>query len=67
MCVYLYCCVASGEVRYLLTQFSLGSRAKTDVLKVNPCPPKASLTAVPSALSKDSDVKLIQVGRSRDC
>ena len=49
-------------MRYLLTEFSLGARAKTDVRKVNPRPPKVSVTVAPSVVSKNPNTKLTQVG-----
>lgn len=49
-------------MRYLLTEFSLGARAKTEVRKVNPRPPKPSVTVAPSVVSKNPNAKLIQVG-----
>ena len=49
-------------MRYLLTEFSLGARAKTDVRKVNPRPPKVSVTVAPSVVSKNTNTKLTQVG-----
>ena len=59
---YLNSGVISGEMRYLLTEFSLGARAKTDVRKVNPRPPKVSVTVAPSVVSKNPNTKLTQVG-----
>ncbi|XP_070180772.1 uncharacterized protein [Littorina saxatilis] len=60
--LFYSCCPYFGEMRYLLTEFSLGSRAKTEVRKVNPLPPRPS--SAPAArttlVSRDPNTKYTQ-------
>ena len=56
---FFFLCGA-GETRYLLTEFSLGSRAKTTARKVNPQPPPSTTTH--SARVEDLSTQHVQVG-----